>query len=215
MSENLFETQYDVTKKSKFRRFYDSNKFLIFTSTFIFLILLASVVFYLDQKEKKRILASDNYIQAKIYLANGDKASAKNILREAVFANDTTYSTLSIFLILDQKLIEDERELSALFDHLLENNKFDEEVEHLLIYKKMLLEANYNNELEILKVAKPLLNSNTLWKAHALLFLGDYFSSKKQNIKAKEFYSQIFIIKNLHNDLYEQARLQLALIAND
>ena len=105
MSENLFETQYDVTKKSKFRRFYDSNKFLIFTSTFIFLILLASVVFYLDQKEKKRILASDNYIQAKIYLANGDKASAKNILREAVFANDTTYSTLSIFLILDQKLI--------------------------------------------------------------------------------------------------------------
>tara|TARA_B100000029_G_scaffold47104_1_gene43256 strand:+ start:3945 stop:4592 length:648 start_codon:yes stop_codon:yes gene_type:complete len=215
MAENQFETQYDVTKKSKLRQFYDSNKFLIYSSVFVFLILITSVIFYLDQKEKKRILASENYIQAKIYLSNGEKALAKNILKKAIFANDSTYSTLSIFLILDQKLIENEKELSDLFDHLLENNKFDEEVKHLLIYKKMLLQANYSNELEVLKLAKPLLNSNSLWKAHALLFLGDYFASKKQSIKAKEFYSQVFAIKNLHNDLYEQARLQLALLNHD
>tara|TARA_B100001123_G_C14987309_1_gene898098 strand:- start:91 stop:738 length:648 start_codon:yes stop_codon:yes gene_type:complete len=215
MDENQFETQYDITKKSKFRRFYDSNKFLIYTSTFVFFILIASVIFYLEQKEKKRILASEKYIQAKIYLSNGDKVLAKDILKEAIFANDSTYSTLSIFLMLDQKLIEDEKELSALFNHLLENNKFEEEVKYLLIYKKMLLEANYSNELEILEAAKPLLSKNTLWKAHALLFLGDYFASKKQNIKSKEFYSQIFSIKNLHNDLYEQARFQLALLSHE
>ena len=39
--------------------------------------------------------------------------------------------------------------------------------------------------------------------------------SKKEYIKAKEFYKRIFLIKNLQRDLYEQARSQLALIAND
>ena len=215
MKENLFEAQYDLTKKSKLKKFYESNKILIFSFGLILIILFSSFSLYLESREKKKILLSENYIQAKIYLEQGNKKKATNILREVIFENDPTYSTLCVFLIINQNLITDHNELSALFDHLLANNKFDEEVEHLLIYKKMLLEANYNNELEILKVAKPLLNSNTLWKAHALLFLGDYFSSKKQNIKAKEFYSQIFVIKNLHNDLYEQARLQLALIAND
>jgi len=42
-----------------------------------------------------------------------------------------------------------------------------------------------------------------------------HFASKKQYIKAKEFYKRIFLIKNLQRDLYEQARSQLALIAND
>ena len=63
---------------------------------------------------------------------------------------------------------------------------------------------------------KPLLSDDeTVWKAHALILMGDYFISKKENIKAIEFYQKIFNIKNLHADLYSHARLQLTIISNE
>ena len=67
----------------------------------------------------------------------------------------------------------------------------------------------------MLETIKPLLNTNTLWKPHALLLLGDYFVSKGENIKAIEFYQQILSMKNLHNDLYAQAKSQLLIIAHE
>ena len=81
MPENLFEAQYDVTKKSKFKEFYDSNKILIFSSLVILIIIFSSFSFFLSNKEKKKILLSDNYVQAKIYLENGNKVEAINILK--------------------------------------------------------------------------------------------------------------------------------------
>jgi len=215
MAENLFEAQYDVTKKSKLKKFYDTNKILIFSFIFILIILFGSFSFYLESKEKKKIVLSENYIQAKIYLEKGNKSKAIDILKEVIFANDPTYSTLSLFLIMNQNLITDYKELSALFDHLLANNKFSREVRNLLIYKKALFNSNFVNESELLESIRLLLNTETLWKPHALLLLGDYFVSKGEYIKAIEFYQEIFTINNLHEDLYNHARSQLAIISNE
>ena len=118
-------------------------------------------------------------------------------------------------LFLNQDLISDHQELSVLFDHLLENNKFENELRNLLIYKKSLFRSNLINESELLEEIKPLLNSETLWRPHALLLLGDYFASKGEYLKAKEFYAQILSINNLQKDLYDQAISQLTLITND
>ena len=54
MNENLFEAQYDVTKKSKLKKFYEANKILIFLAVLIIIIASASVSFYLETKEKKK-----------------------------------------------------------------------------------------------------------------------------------------------------------------
>ncbi len=215
MNENLFETQYDVTKKSKLKKFYEVNKILIFSVILILIIAIASIIFYSETKEKKKILLSDNYLTAKIYLENGDRNEVKNILKTIIFANDSTYSTLSLFLILNENLIVDQGELSNLFDHVLENNKFEKEVKNLIIFKKALFQSNFVSELELLDAVKPLINTETVWKPHALLLLGDYFASKKEYLKAKEFYVQILSLKNLHKELYNQARSQLIFIAND
>ena len=215
MNENLFETQYDVTKKSKLKKFYEVNKILIFSVILILIIAIASVSFYSETKEKKKILLSDNYLAAKVYLENGDRNKVKNILKTIIFANDSTYSTLSLFLILNENLIVDQGELSNLFDHVLENNKFEKEVKNLIIFKKALFQSNFVSELELIDVVKPLINTETVWKPHALLLLGDYFASKKEYLKAKEFYVQILSLKNLHKELYNQARSQLIFIAND
>ena len=166
-------------------------------------------------KEKKKILLSENYLQAKIYLEGGNKNEAINILKEVIFANDPTYSTLCLFLIMNQNLITDYKELSVLFDYLLANNKFPKEVRNLLIYKKALFNSNFVNETELLESIRPLLNTETLWKPHALLFLGDYFVSKKEYIKAIEFYQEIFTINNLDKDLYDHAGSQLKAISDE
>ena len=215
MAENLFEAQYDLTKKSRIKKFYESNKIFIFSFILILIILFGSFSFYLENQERKKILLSENYIQAKIYLENGNKNEALNTLKKVIFANDSTYSTLSFFLILNQNLISDYKEISALYDHLLENNNFEKELRNLLIYKKSLFSSNSVSEAELLKTIKPLLNTDTLWKPHALLLLGDYFMSKGENIKAREFYQQILSINNLHKDLYDQARSQLVIINHE
>ena len=215
MAENLFETQYDLTKKSKLKKFYDSYKIIILSSLFILIILCGSFIYYTNSKENKKILLSENYLQAKIYLEADNKDKAINLLKEVIFANDATYSSLSLFLIMNQKLIIDHKELSLLFDHLLKNNKFSKEVRNLLIYKKAILNSNFVDETELLESIRPILNTETLWQPHGLILLGDYFVSKGENIKAKEFYQKIFTIKNLHRDFYYHASSQLAMIGNE
>ena len=215
MNENLFEAQYDVTKKSKLKKFYEKNKISFFSTIVVLIITAVSVGFYLESKEKKKVLLANNYIQAKVYIENGNINEAKEILKTIIFANDSTYSALSFFLILNENLIVDEKELSIMFDHILENNKFEKEVNNLIIFKKALFQSNFVNESELLETVKPLINSETLWKPHALLLLGDYFASNKEYLKAKEFYMQILSSKNLYKEIYERARSRLILINND
>ena len=215
MNENLFETQHDVKSKSKLRIFYEKNKILIFSTVLIIIIIVGSFGFYSTLKEQKKTFLAESYIDAKIYLANNDKNTAKNILKEIIYANDSTYSTLSFFLILNQKLIKEQEELSNLFDYVIENNIFEKEEKNLIIFKKALFQSNFIDESELLEVLKPLINTDTAWKPHALLLLGDYFVSRKEYIKAKEFYMQILSLKNINRELYDQANSRLVLIIND
>ena len=216
MTNNLFETQYDLTKKSKLREFYDSYKIWIYSIILAIIIIIGSYSYYNYSKVEKKILLSENYIKAKVNLENGNKDAAIKILKKIIFSNDPSYSTLSFFMILNENLINDRNEISKLFDHLLENNKFDKEIENLLRYKKALFKSNYVDEEKFLNEIRPLLNDKeTLWKGHGLMLVGDFYFSRKEYIKAKDFYSQILEIKNLQPELYNQARMKLVNIAND
>ena len=85
-----------------------------------------------------------------------------------------------------------------------------------MLYKKALYKSNYVNESKLLEEIKPLLNNDkTVWKAHALLLLGDFYFSKEELIKAKDYYTQVLLIKNLQRDLYKHANSKLALIADE
>ena len=215
MNDNLYEAQYTITKKNRIQKLYEENKILIFSVIFIILIFIGSIIYYSEAKEEKKILLADSYIEAKIYLDNGSKDKAINILKTVIFANDETYSILSLFLILNENLIVDQKELLNLFEHVLENNKFDQEVKNLIIFKKALFQSSFVEQDELLEALNPLIKTETLWKSHALLLLGDYFFSKKEYLEAKKFYLQILSLNNLHKELYEQARSQLAFITNE
>ena len=59
MNENLIEAQYDVQKKSKFKKFYEANKISIFSTIIILVLVLASSTYYFDAKNKKKILLAE------------------------------------------------------------------------------------------------------------------------------------------------------------
>ena len=214
MNENNIETQYDLTKKSKVRIFYDSNKIAIYSIVLALIIFTVSLIFYIDYKKKQSLLLSNKYIQAKIYIERENDKKALNLLKDLIASSNSTYSTLSLFLILDKNLITDHNELSDLFDYLLKNNKYEQEVKNLIIYKKALVDSNFLNEAELLASIRPLINSDSIWKVHALFLLGDYFISKNETQKAQEFYTKVLTIKDLQRNFYDQAKIKLSLINN-
>ena len=214
MTENMYEVNYDVTKKSKLRKFYDEKKFYIYGVSIIFILIIFSSTFYADRKVKEREDLSERYVQAKILLENDNKLDALDILKKVIFSDDPTYSSLSLFLIIDNNLISD-NEVSLLFDHILKNNKFDSEIKNLIIYKKAMFNSNYVSELEILEGTKPLIKDKNLWKHHALYLLGNYYAYNSEYIKASEFFAEILSIPNLSKDFYDQARSQLSAISSE
>ena len=215
MNNNIYETQYDVTKKSKVRVFYDNNKVAILSSISILVIVFIIVAFYFNKIEKKKVELSNKYITAKTYINNNKEDKAAIILKEIILESDPTYSTLSLFLILNENLIENQDEVIGFFDHILTSIEFENEIKNLVLFKKALFQSNFENEKILIDSLNPLLNSETLWKPHALLLVGDYFFSKQEYLKAKEFYIKILQLKNLNNEMYDHAQIQLTLIPND
>ena len=215
MEENIIEAQYDVTKRPKLIAFYQSNKKLIISLSIFLFILLISIISYSNIKDKKKIQLSENYLKASTYIESRNFDKGKSILKDIVYSNDKTYSTLSLFLILDKNLIDEKDLILALFDHLLSNNKFDKELKNLIIFKLALFESNFVNEVDLLTTLQPLINSETIWKPHALLLLGDFFTSKNQHKKAAEFYKKLLSLKNISQEFYDQARYQLTLSLNE
>ena len=85
-------------------------------------------------------------------------------------------------------------------------------MKNLLINKKAVFSSNYIDESIFLMDLQPLLSSNSIWKPHALLLAGDYFLSKEEFQKAKEFYIQLIAINNLQQNIFDKAKYQLSII---
>ncbi len=215
MNENFIGGQYDVSKKSKLRKFYDDYKILIFSTISIFLITIFIFNIYSYLENKKKISLSNQYVDAQIYLQNGKKDEALKILNNIVYSDDATYSTLSLFDIVDENLVTDNKKISKLFTQVLDNNKFDNEVKNLIILKKAIFETSFSDEQKLLETISPLINEKTLWKPHALMLAGNYFVSKGENLKAKDFFIQVLDIENLNKEFQDQAKNKLKLILND
>ena len=215
MTENLINISYDITKKNKLKNFYYKYKILIFSILSILFFSVVLISFYFKNEENKKIVLSDNYIKAKIFIKKGNKEEAKNILKDIITENNSTYSTLALFLIINENLIKEESDLLSIFDKVIEIKAIDEELKNLIIFKKMLYHSNFASEAELLESAKILINSETIWKPNALLLMADYFFYKKEYSKAKEFYTKVLTLKDIHKDIHEYAVYQLANINNE
>jgi hypothetical protein len=164
---------------------------------------------YKIYKDNHREWISDKYNKAIIEFNNGDKSKVVSSMKEIIEDKDTTYSALALYFLIDNNLVQNKDETNELFDVLINKTSLEDEIKNLIIYKKGLLNADTSNENQLLGILKPLINSNSIWKSHALYLLAEYFYSKNEKQKSKEFFNQILGVENANQDIIREAQKRL------
>ena len=154
----------------------------------ILILIITAIIWFTNNNKIKETKISDSFIKAQILIEKGKKNEAEKILSNLVLEKNSPYSSLSLFLIIENKLIVNKETIINYFDEVINNNSFKEEDLNLLRLKKAIYISDISMEQEILGLLKPIINSNSVWKNHALKFLGDFYYSNGQQLKAKEYY---------------------------
>ena len=178
------------TRISLIKNFFKNNsKNIAILVIFIIAIVISFFAYDEIKKRKKEKIAVDyNRIifNTDKYNQNDIKNEMINIINEKV----DTYSTLALYYLIDNNLIDDQNTISDLFDKVISINK-DDELKNLIVFKKALYFSDKYTESKMLEILNPLLNSESIWKQHAFLLMGDYYFHKKQYTKSKEFFEKI------------------------
>ena len=197
------------TRNEKVRNFFNKNKIKIISILLSIVIVLIGAYSFDKYKTNQKIEISDKFNSITLtYSENTKDYTVKNLV-EIINEKDPTYSPLSLYFIIDNKLISDQGELNNYFDILIKNTSLDEEIKNLIIYKKALFNADQAEEGVLLNILNPLINSKSVWKSHALYLMAEYFYSKDQKQKAKEFFNQIISLENSNSDIKLEAEKRL------
>jgi predicted negative regulator of RcsB-dependent stress response len=197
------------TRNEKIKNFFVNNKNKLIFGIIIILVGIFAVYGFDKYQTNKKQQISDNYNLITIEYSENNKEKTTNKLIEIVNAKDPTYSPLSLYFIIDNKLLSDQKQINELFDILINQTPLDNEINNLIIYKKALFNADQYAEGDMLNILNPLINSKSVWKSHALYLMAEYFYAKEQNQKAKEFFNQIISSENPNPDIRLQAEKRL------
>ena len=178
------------TKISLIKNFFKKNIKKIVILIVIVLIILISFFVFDEFKKRKKEKLTQVYNSI---IFNTDSYSNKEIedyLTEIINEKVDTYAALSLYYLIDNKIINDNTKIGNLFDKVISINK-DIELKNLIIFKKALYFSDKYPENEMLKILNPVINSESIWKQHSLLLMGDYYFHKKEFVKSKEFFNMI------------------------
>ena len=197
------------TRLEKIKNFFHNNKKNFIICLSIMIILLVSYFTYDKTRERNKIKLANQFNLILIEFDSKEKKETSNELSEIVNKQDVTYSPLALYFLLDNNLIEDKNEINILFDILIENTKLEREMKNLIIYKKALFNSNFVNEIDLIKILNPVINSESIWKSHGLYLLAEYFYSNNEKQKAKEFFLKILTLSNANNDIKLEAQKRI------
>ena len=196
-------------RNERIKNFFSKNKKILILLLSSFLLLIIFYFSYLEYKDKKKLKFSDEYNLIVTEYSQNNKNKTKNALVKIIKENDSTYSPLSLYFIIDNQLITDISEINQLFDIIIQDTPLKDEIKNLIIYKKALFNSNNSSENELLEMLKPIINSNSVWKSHALYLMGEYFYAKNEKQKSKEFYKQILALEIANQDLKVESQKRL------
>ena len=197
------------TRNEKIKTFFIENKKKIISIILFLIILILSFYSFLIYKDGQIEKISDKFNKAVIEYDNGDKSKTALYMKEIIDHKDSTYSPLALYFLIDNNLIENQTEINQLFDILIDKTSLENEIRNLIIYKKALINADFVDENELLEILKPVVNSESVWKSHALYLIAEYFYSKNEKQKSKEFFNNIIQIENANQDIVKEAQKRL------
>ncbi len=197
------------TRNEKIRNFFINNKKQIIISISAIILIIFGYFAYGDFKNKKRIKIAERYNSVTINFISGSKTSVKSELIEIMEEKDTTYSPLALYFIIDNDIETTNEEINKYFDTLINEVKLDKEIKNLIIFKKGLFNSDFETENNLISILSPLINSKSTWKSHALYLMAEYFFSKDQKQKAREFYNQIISLENSNENIKLETQKRL------
>ena len=197
------------TRNERVKNFFIKNKRLLILISVVILLSLMGYFALEEYQDKKKIKISDQYNKIVAEHTSTNKENTKNTLIDLINKKDSTYSPLALYYIIDNVLVADQSTINKLFDIIIEDVSLEKEVKNLIIYKKALYNADNSNENQLLGILKPILNSESVWKAHGLYLMAEYFYSKNEKQKAKEFFNQILLLPNANNEIKLESQKRL------
>jgi len=197
------------TRNEKIKNFFLNNKKNLIIGIIVITIGLIAYFSFSDIKARSKIKLANKFNLVKINFEENEKQKTINTLVKIINQNDQTYSPLALYFLLDNNLIVDNNKINKLFDQLITQTNLDEEIKNLIIYKKALFNSDFTNENDLLKILNPIINSESIWKSHALYLLAEFFYSKDEKQKAKEFFNQILILPSSNIDIKTESQKRL------
>ena len=197
------------TRNEKIKNFFIQNKKKIISGLAAIVILLISYFAFGEYQDSKKIKISDSFNSITInYSKNNKEKTAKDLI-QIINEKNTTYSPLSLYFIIDNELIKEKKTINELFDIIIYETSLDKEIKNLNIYKKALYNADNIKESDLLNILKPLINSESVWKSHALYLMAEYFYSNNEMQKSKEFFNKIISLENANLEIKLESQKRL------
>ena len=198
------------TRNERVRNFFVKNKSKIILILLAIIIVLIAAYSFDKYKTNQKIEISNKFNSTTLMHSDKNKENTIKNLVEIINEKDPAYSPLSLYFIIDKQLISDRAKINEYFDILIENTSLDKEINNLVIYKKALFNADQAQESDLLNILNPLINSESVWRSHALYLMAEFFYSKDQKQKSKEFFNQIISLENANSDIKLQAEKRLS-----
>jgi len=197
------------TRNEKIKNFFINNKKNIIIGLSIIIVVIIGYLSMIEMKERNKIKLANQFNLIVINFKTGDKQVTINELTKIINTNDGTYSPLALYFLIDNNLINNQSEINKLFDEVINKTSLDYEIKNLIIYKKALFNSEFSNENDLLQILNPIINSESIWKSHSLYLIAEYFYSKNEKQKAKEFFNQILLIPSANTDIKTASQKRL------
>ena len=197
------------TRNEKIKNFFIQNKKKIIAGLVVITILLISYFAFGEYQDRKKIKISNTFNLITINYSESNKEKTAKDLIQLVNEKNSTYSPLSLYFIIDNGLIKEKKTINELFDIIIDETSLDKEIKNLNIYKKALYNADDSNESDLLNILNPLIKSESVWKSHALYLMAEFFYSKNEKQKSKEFFNQILNLENANQEIQLEAQKRL------
>jgi len=207
MSEDI-EIINQNTRIEKIKYFFRNNfQKLIFLLISV-LILLFSYFGYQEYNKRLKLKIAETYNRITLKQLTTENTNEIAQLIEIIKAKDSIYSALSLYFIIENDLVNDQKKINNFFDLVIKSQE-EREIKNLIIYKKAMYNADMTSENELLDILNPILKSESVWKSHALLLMADYFENSNNLIKSKDFLEEIVNSELVNNQIRIEAERRL------